>query len=176
MAERQSRHAVNVLPSGYEGSSPSVTTNTGVVKSAKALRSDRREWGFESPLPYHFARVAQSAEAAALRPAQCQFESDDAHHGELAELELHSPAKRWSSEKDAEVRILYSPPFQFQSTPDPNRFLAWSISHTVMPMRKSKSVSPGVSVSTTGKTSVASTMKPAFGRGKGRKMTRKGGR
>ena len=41
-------------------------------------------------------------------------------------------------------------------------------------MRKSKSNSPGVNVSSTGKTSVASTMKPVFGRGKGRKSTRKG--
>ena len=44
----------------------------------------------------------------------------------------------------------------------------------ITPMRKSKSNSPGVNVSSTGKTSVASTMKPVFGRGKGRKSTRKG--
>lgn len=42
-------------------------------------------------------------------------------------------------------------------------------------MRKAKSQSPGVKVSTSGKTSIASTMTPAIGR-KGRKMSRKGGR
>ena len=43
-------------------------------------------------------------------------------------------------------------------------------------MRKAKAQSPGVKVSTSGKTSVASTMTPAFGRKGARKMSRKGGR
>ena len=43
-------------------------------------------------------------------------------------------------------------------------------------MRKSKSNGPGVNVQTSGKTSVATTMKPVFGRGKGRKAARGKGR